>query len=415
MEQQTLLCQYIMVIICEVINVKTVGPSSTIVIKDAAALKPNNFRVDINFSQSGTGDASPSNVRPITGYSTINIWNTNKNLFNAANAEVGIAWNGAVSTSRGRVVVPCKPSTKYRISMNGVNNFSNIYYKPTPVVPATDAGGEITNSMPLTITTKADSQYIVFAFSKTTVTQEDIEALNLQLEYGQSNTTYEVNRSRIITITPEQVVYSGYVDMINKELVLEWGSLAMDSINWEYNSSGNRFNSQTLNQFTKEDGVLAVISDCYNGIENISSAYFHQTPDYSITFNSGGSTPYLMVRDTRYTDATEFKAQLANHYMICKYATPITYELSTSDIVLLKNFNTIYSNAGDITLTYNPVNYDKIVDSAQLESELTATADAIREKTGDSSLIPWEEGFGFSNVIQNSIGVQIPSAAGISF
>lgn len=43
--------------------------------------------------------------------------------------------------------------------------------------------------------------------------------------------------------------------------------------------------------------------------------------------------------------------------------------------------------------------YDKIIDSAKLDGALTATADAIREKTGDTAQIQWNESTGFASAI----------------
>lgn len=43
--------------------------------------------------------------------------------------------------------------------------------------------------------------------------------------------------------------------------------------------------------------------------------------------------------------------------------------------------------------------YDKVVDSAKLDAGMTATANAIRAKTGGSSAIPWDETTGFANAV----------------
>lgn len=43
--------------------------------------------------------------------------------------------------------------------------------------------------------------------------------------------------------------------------------------------------------------------------------------------------------------------------------------------------------------------YDKVVDGTQLNGALTATADAIRDKTGASASIPWDMSAGFSAAI----------------
>lgn len=48
--------------------------------------------------------------------------------------------------------------------------------------------------------------------------------------------------------------------------------------------------------------------------------------------------------------------------------------------------------------------YDKVVDSAKLNSAITASADAIRAKTGDTAKIPWDESTGFSSAISQIKG-----------
>lgn len=44
--------------------------------------------------------------------------------------------------------------------------------------------------------------------------------------------------------------------------------------------------------------------------------------------------------------------------------------------------------------------YDKVIDSAKLDSAMTATADAIRGKTGGTAQIPWNESTGFASAVE---------------
>ena len=44
--------------------------------------------------------------------------------------------------------------------------------------------------------------------------------------------------------------------------------------------------------------------------------------------------------------------------------------------------------------------FDKVIDSVKLESEITATANAIRAKTGETSKIQWEENTGFATAVE---------------
>ncbi len=44
--------------------------------------------------------------------------------------------------------------------------------------------------------------------------------------------------------------------------------------------------------------------------------------------------------------------------------------------------------------------YDKVIDSAKLDSAMTATADAIRAKTGGSDTLPWDMDTGFASAVE---------------
>lgn len=58
--------------------------------------------------------------------------------------------------------------------------------------------------------------------------------------------------------------------------------------------------------------------------------------------------------------------------------------------------------------------YDKLIDSAQLDSALTATADAIRAKTGGSAKIAWDAAKGFADAVGTlgkvATGTFVPAA-----
>ena len=56
--------------------------------------------------------------------------------------------------------------------------------------------------------------------------------------------------------------------------------------------------------------------------------------------------------------------------------------------------------------------YDKIIDSKKLNGAITATADAIRSRTGKSDKIAWDEETGFSGAIKTQTKSVTPGASG---
>lgn len=173
-----------------------------------------SLKVGIDPVQSGSGDPSPDNVRPINGWTGCNIYCTGKNLLDDVNAEIGKAWNGAANANRARLVIPCLPSTKYTLSMNGTNSMDNIVRTDSPTVPAGGSGYSVV--FPSTFTTGEDSFYIIIGFNKTAISADDVNALKLQLEFGETATDYEAFYGHTDTITfpvDAGTVYAGTLDV----------------------------------------------------------------------------------------------------------------------------------------------------------------------------------------------------------
>ena len=75
--------------------------------------------------QSGTGDPSPENVRPITGYSGLNVWHSGKNLFDKSTPiERGQYSSGTFQNDSSRITtdyIPIKPNVDYMMSIDTDN------------------------------------------------------------------------------------------------------------------------------------------------------------------------------------------------------------------------------------------------------------------------------------------------------
>ena len=131
----------------------------------------------------GGGGADEDLIRDTVGW-------TGKNLANADATEIGVAWNGTANADRARLIIPIEPSTSYVLSVSGVNGFSFIGYcltqTATPVSPT-----EI-SSFPLTLDSRITDNYLTIAFSKTGVTQADVDALQFMLRKSSvTDATYE--------------------------------------------------------------------------------------------------------------------------------------------------------------------------------------------------------------------------------
>ena len=99
-----------------------------IMIKDGAdGLPVESMKIHFSPIQSGTGDPSPSNIRPISGWSGLTAWRTGVNLWDEEWVVGAIKSNGDIDTSetsrRTTSFIPVSPNTKYFQSSP-----SNAYY-----------------------------------------------------------------------------------------------------------------------------------------------------------------------------------------------------------------------------------------------------------------------------------------------
>ena len=132
--------------------------------------------------QSGSGDPSPENVRPITGMDGVTVWHTGKNLANPADFQDGkVWWNGSRqsgynnNSASGKISVV--PGAKYTLNRNpGQQGYVSMFGKDGSFLRQ-----EQWQYVPTTKTIPDDVYFIAFSIAKGT---------ECQLEVGETATTY---------------------------------------------------------------------------------------------------------------------------------------------------------------------------------------------------------------------------------
>lgn len=295
---------------------------------------------DITAYQSGSGDPSPSNVRPITGYSGVNIWRTGKNLVDFPRMCVGgdISYNSArltVSYNAGvltgvvqntgsytrdftvtmaaadQIVLPKgfggyltmsfshegmlpNSSNLLRAQLKYANNttsFGNTAYNASKYVMSTGslswAAGRTISGITVTATYSANAS-----------AGDEIKFWDLQVEHADANptaTAYEAaNISTYpITFPADMTVYGGYVDVLHGVLTVTHGEIAS-------------YDGETIN------GPWISSMDVY----------------------AEGSTPTTGAQ------------------VVYPLTVPQQYQLSATAISSLAGQNHIWADTGDVTLEY---------------------------------------------------------------
>ena len=160
--------------------------------------------------QAGTGDPSPSNVRPITGWTGVTAYKAGKNLFDKDNANV---LNGYLSSSKVEssslsktIYIAVKPSIEYTISKCSSARFavalSNSDTAPTVGTSVTNMSSDATWSYK-TVRTNADTKWLLvwlYASNADTLTLAQILD-TVQVEIGSPASTYAPYTGTTIPVT----------------------------------------------------------------------------------------------------------------------------------------------------------------------------------------------------------------------
>ena len=310
--------------------------------------------------QSGSGTPSPENVRPISGWESVETSVCGKNLFNKGDYDYlnGYINNGVIvsgGTTRLLTWIPCKPNTTYTASRKAVitnERFCLAWTEDIPIVGAnvydatnvsitTTIGATISR----TITTGSTAKYLVCWVGWENPTAE-IETL--QFELGTSATAYEPYTATTHTTTLGRTVYGGSVDVVSGVLTVDKIMAIFDgSEDWQRYPTGSasayamstaittgrpKANARPLCNYA--DGLIT--SDTYGEHD-----CFVSTSDL-IRWVAGK-------RDI--TTVADWKAYLAqNPLQVCyELSTPTTYTLTPQQINTLAGVNNVWVDSGSIT------------------------------------------------------------------
>lgn len=247
---------------------------------DGSDLPMPKLEVTIEPQQEGSGDPSPTNVRPISGWDEVNVTVCGKNFFGAKLTD----FQNGTAYGLTKYIALRLPYNTYTISTNaptgnvwvgketpsGISDFSRIYDGTSKTVTS-------------------DILYIGLASADL----ETAYSYNTMIEVGSQPTTYEPYTGTTYTIDLDGTRYGGTLDVVSGELVVT-------------------------------DGYIA----SYNG-ETLPSTWISDRDVYA-----EGSTP---------TTGAE----------VCyKLATPLTIQLTPTQVKSLLGVNNIWADTGDVDIIY---------------------------------------------------------------
>ena len=317
-------------------------------------LPMKSLKVNIVPKQSGSGDPSPTNKRPISGWDSVAVEQSGKNLFNP-NLVVGPAYvvnaDGSikVTTSDARGwselnPIPIKAGT-YTFSWLGYSNGAVSTIKLSTDGYTTDY--YLTAGTPRRTITMAEDGY--FKIKVGTSASSYPVTVKLQLEVGSTATDYEPYEGETITTNLGQTVYGGVLDVISGKLTINKAMVDMGSLTWTLRTGwgdGSRFLSNAISD--KKAGSYNIISSQYKTVQNRDSI----TATGQIAPANNSSSTDIVVRDDRYSTASAFKTAMNGVQLVYELATPTEITLTPTEVKSLLGSNNVWSESGTVEVEY---------------------------------------------------------------
>ena len=364
---------------------------------------------------------APGTIRPISGRSAVKLWRGGKNILDTKNPKVlhnnayeqsfnvvvndtgfrasaireyNNCWSrlgyiiGTTAELAGKTITV---SAKYNSLVSKAEHIPYIQFAATDIEPCSDnsnivygnggyigndgaykalAGGNLNEkTISYTITGNEGKKYffITFAFSYggSFAADDWIEYSDIQVEIGDTATTYEPYRGETFTIDLGQDVYGGSLDWNSGVLTIDrvihtldgsevWGeantaSTSQDSRRrYALYASKNRFlqNSALAHNASDVDGKLL----CSKlPTVTASDTYYHT--DGICSLCRGQSNEIYGYCDQYATDFEGFKAAMIGAQIVFGLKEPITVQLTPQEILALSGVNTLYSDTGDTTVS----------------------------------------------------------------
>lgn len=318
-------------------------------------LPMKSLKVNIVPKQSGSGDPSPSNVRPISGTNTVGVTRAGKNLLSdytllsyptygmeATKIDGGIRLTGVPTwiTGSGNTFRLCYARDVY----DEVSSFARI-----------KVFGGNANCVINSAQFGSDKSIIVNCRTTATSSSQTID-FYIVVYAGDEPTEYVpyIPKETITTNLP-QTVYGGVLDVVSGELTIDKGYVDLGTLTWSYASAYSFFQApmpadSVGNTNLGGEGVCSNYT-MFTGAGN----FWQFMGDNQFVYARSGlsSAIRIYLKDTsKGTNASAFKTAMNGVQLVYELATPTEIQLTPTEVKSLLGNNNIWSESGTVEVEY---------------------------------------------------------------
>ena len=343
-------------------DTKTVS-GNIVHIQDKGAPTALSVIANITPKQSGTGTPSPSNVRPISGWESVDVNVAGKNLLTTmetSGTASGVTYTAqsdgsikAVGTSTGTypkyIWTDGKrlPAGNYILSAGGEVSSNGVRLSCS----IKRAGG---NTQYYECTSNADKAFTVYAddqsmsvYMRTNGGSTAINATVYPMIRLASDTdaTFEPYTGTTTTTTLGQTVYGGTLDVVTGVLTVTHAIVDLTTKTWTYSSNYSASDRAVYYSNAEADAKPSATSRTENSMT--AEKYFVSKSSDTLT------TVGIIGIDTskRFWVSTTAQSVTPSGNVAYELATPQTYTLTGQNVTLLKDCYA-WADSGDISITY---------------------------------------------------------------
>lgn len=321
------------------------------------------------------GDPSPENICPISGWSEANVTRTGKNLLalmganttdviptiNETTGEVSIADTTVIKwTSKPFGYSDVVAEQTYIFSATGIKygriggsmntTYPNVSAGNIP--GCTTSGGGITSLVTKNITARTFTPHftgrIYWHFCTDTDNGSSHQAFTMtpMIELGSTATTYEPYNSNTYTITfpaAAGTVYGGTLDLVSGLLTVNRTTV---NITWGSGTNAVNLGHVTRKRFNLDNPSEKYYTDAQNDLKS------NVIGQYDTLYS--GDYVHMYLASTTHIWAYMPSNTAADTVMQFSYTleTPVTYQLTPTEVTTLLGDNTIWADTGDTEVEY---------------------------------------------------------------
>lgn len=302
-----------------------------------------SFKIQLEKGSTATAWTPYENLCPISGRSSVTAVRDGKNLCDEVFEDGYIKASGEAGTYanaiRSRNFNPCVPSESYYYKItSGISGVNIAWYDAEKNFIQRD------NDKANTIIT-APSNACFFKLSIYNYkTVNPTYSNDVSINYPSTATAYEPYQGISVTLSLGQTVYRGSVEVVSGAMVVT-----------------NVYKAFAVNDMNNSEAYPGWrgfgIRDIYGGNQQRAISYLCDSfRGKTVGINTMGANDILFLSTAQWgvTNQTEFKQVYGGLVfgMLLTLATPQTIQLSTNQIEMLMRNNTVWSDAGVVTLNY---------------------------------------------------------------